>query len=128
MTLEGWPEISKKTSNQFPGMALFFMVYILFANILLVNLMTGVIVENVLETAKNDATERTKMAEKAKLSLLKKLEQYFRDADTDGSGELDQDEFEELITRPEVRHHLANLNVSDAEAESLFEVLDVDES
>merc|ERR1719473_1671586 len=104
------------------------MVYILFANILLVNLMTGVIVENVLDTAKNDAVERTKVAEKAKMSLLRKLEQYFMEADQNGNGELDRAEFEGLIRRPEVQGHLSNLNVSQNEAESLFEVLDVDES
>ena len=128
MLLEDWPEISKSTSAKYPGMNVFFMGYILLANIILVNLMTGVIVESVLQIVKEDAVEKAKLAEKRKRALLRQLEIYFRNADVDGSGELDQMEFEELIFTPHVSRHLRNLDVSEREAQTLFDVLDRDES
>ena len=61
MTLETWPENARATMILFPDYGvlyvLFFICYVYFTNITLLNLVTGVLVENILDIASRAAKE-----------------------------------------------------------------------
>jgi len=133
MTLEGWPDVARvcmqMTDNGGgPGMAIFFVIFIMTVNITLLNLVTGIIVENVLTISRQDELEKLSMQQKERQNRLQTLEQVFRLADTDESGDVSRQEFETSITQKEVIAQLMSIDITVLDAEDLFQILDVDGS
>merc|ERR1719331_2555287 len=81
-----------------------------------------------MAAAQNDHDERIKHELHAKDTSLKRFQACFQDIDTDGSGEITFDELEAKLKIPSVRAHLAAIGVETLQAESLFKLLDLDNS
>jgi hypothetical protein len=133
MTLEGWPDVARvcmqmSENGGGPGMAFFFVIFIMTVNITLLNLVTGIIVENVLTISRQDELEKLSMQQKERQNRLQTLEQVFRLADTDESGDVSRQEFETSITQKEVIAQLMSIDITVLDAEDLFQILDVDGS
>mmetsp|Transcript_72368 Transcript_72368/g.192930 ORF Transcript_72368/g.192930 Transcript_72368/m.192930 type:complete len:453 (-) Transcript_72368:97-1455(-) len=129
LTLESWSEgIARHVISQQPMMVLFFIVYLMFTQFGLLNLVVGVIVENTLAAAHNNEEKIKKQKEKERLRVLQHLRDVFEMADEDGSGTLTIDEFREAIRNPEVANKLKLIDLPVSDAEELFIVLDHDGS
>jgi voltage-gated sodium channel len=129
MTLEGWPDIARVTMHHYsPYMAFVFVGFIMVVNITLLNLVTGIIVENVLTISRQDELEKLNLQQKERQNRLKTLENVFRMADVDNSGDVSKSEFENSIQDKEVINQLMSIDITVLDAEDLFQILDVDGS
>jgi voltage-gated sodium channel len=129
MTLEGWPDIARVTMAHYHwSLALVFVAFIMVVNITLLNLVTGIIVENVLTISRQDELEKLNLQQKERQNRLKTLENVFRMADIDNSGDVSKAEFENSIQDKEVINQLMSIDITVLDAEDLFQILDVDGS
>jgi voltage-gated sodium channel len=132
MTLEGWPDMARTLirpeSGGFFSTIFFFIFFVFFTNIFLLNLVTGVIVENVLIIAHEDEIEQVRAEKLARENQTKKLNELFILADTDGSQSVSREEFHDMLLNPDVITVLRSLEIHIWDAEDLFDILDVDDS
>merc|ERR1719191_860556 len=81
MTLEGWPDMVRTTMHRSSGgawyMSFFFVGFIFFTNIFLLNVVSGVIVENVLLIAHEDEIAEVKRERRKREDQTKKLNELF---------------------------------------------------
>jgi voltage-gated sodium channel len=132
MTLEGWPEMCRTLMHRSSGgsvlIIVFFIFFVFFTNIFLLNLVTGVIVENVLLIAHQDEIEQVRSERRKREDQTKKLNELFILADTDQSQSVSREEFHAMLLNQEVLALLRQLEIHIWDAEDLFDILDVDDS
>merc|ERR1719316_1610140 len=107
-TLENWPDITWQIIEHnttigwlFVG---FIIVYILFTNMLLLNLVTGVIVDSVLQfsTPVEDKAVEDEAKGKKRLSQIATLHKLADLADEDRDGILTAEELERALASPDI--------------------------
>lgn len=129
ITLDSWAEdIARPISLTVPSALIVIFLAIIICNFGLLNLIIGTVVQRVLvmtEEKRNATTEALKDVENL---VLEDIETDFRIADTSGDGELDQEEFLELLKTPSFLTKLNLLRIRFDEAESMFELIDADGS
>merc|ERR1719238_2666542 len=132
MTLEGWPDMSRTLMHRSSGggwaTVFFFIIFVFFTNIFLLNLVTGVIVENVLLIAHQDEIEQVRREKKERDNKTQKLNEIFELADTDNSETVSREEFHSMLLNPDASAILRSLDIHIWDAEDLFDILDVDDS
>jgi hypothetical protein len=131
-TLEAWPAMCRLSMNWDAGGSVFYVplwiIYIYFTNITLLNLITGVIVETVLQLARTDEIDAIEAQRKEKEMIRKHMIDIFKEADDDGNEEVTRHEFAEACKKQEVLEHLAVLEINPVDAFDLFDIVDVDQS
>jgi len=95
-----------------------FCLYIAFAILALMNVVTGVFVENAIDSANRDK-ERY---------LVQTVRELFEKADLDHSGVISWVEFESQLLNPELKTLLQALGIDQVSAKGLFKLLDIDNS
>merc|ERR1719247_2985888 len=101
MTLDDWGEIYMELVDLgYRNTWIFFVAFIFFTNLLLLNLMTGVVVENVLEVSRQDEDEQRERAEAEKERVLLRLKQFFDTADVDTDGHMTEKEYLDCLENP----------------------------
>lgn len=95
-----------------------FMMYISFALLCMLNVITGVFVESALLTAKTDKD----------LYMVNHVRNLFKKVDIDNSGCISWSEFEKALANPEMLEIFKQVDMDVSEAESLFRLLDVDDT
>merc|ERR1719421_960361 len=132
MTLEGWPDMARTTMKATSGgsvfISFFYIFFVFFTNITLLNLVTGVIVENVLLIAHQDEIDQLRQERKKRGKITQTLNEIFLRADVDGSFSLSREEFKAMLVDQEVVVLLRTLDINIWDAEDLFDILDVDDS
>jgi len=114
-----WSELVKPLEGVCsPWLALLFALYMSFALFALLNVVTGVFVESALRIAEEDKKE----------ALMTQMSRFFRDADEDGSGTINYDEFQAHLQRPEMDIFLKAVDLNREEARDLFHLLDSEET
>jgi len=93
-------------------------LYVAFAMLALLNVVTGVFVESALKSAKEDRD----------MYMLQHMRSLFSWADTDKNGTLSWSEFERQLQNPNMEEFFASIDVDLSEAEGVFRLLDNDES
>merc|ERR1719253_958295 len=88
------------------------------------NIVVGVIVENTLEAAKQNEDKIRKRASAESARTLSALRHIFEEADADGSGTVDIEEFRDIVKREDVQAKFRMLELPTEEAEELFHILD----
>lgn len=106
----------------------FFIFYVFFTNIFLLNLVTGVIVENVMLIAHEDEIEQVRAEKRKRAEQTNKLNELFTLADTDCSGSVSREEFHAMLLNQDVLALLRTLEIHIWDAEDLFDILDLDDS
>jgi hypothetical protein len=131
-TLEQWPAMCRLSTNAeaggSAGYVLLWLLYIYFTNITLLNLITGVIVETVLQLARTDEIDAIEAQRKEKETIRKHMIAIFKQADDDGNEEVTRFEFAESLKKPEVLEHMSVLEINPLDAYDLFDIVDVDQS
>jgi Ca2+-binding EF-hand superfamily protein len=127
MTLEGWHEIARHCMDK-KGfvVSLAFILFVLLTNLTLLNLVTGVILENVMAVSNAEDDEKIRKQEAARLKTMKTIRTVFELADADKNGELTLAEFQGALLDDDVIQLLTTVDIPRYEAEDLFLLLDVD--
>ena len=105
-----------------------FCLYIFFTTFALLNIITGVFVESSIASAQGDREEQIEVQMKDDDSVLSQLKALFYSTDSDRSGDLSMQEFEEHLRDERVRAHLQALGIDINEAQEIFHLLDLDMS
>lgn len=123
-----WTEVSGPLINigwifgAIVGLFMFFTIYIA------TNIITGVFVEQAIQSAKNQQEELIQEQLHGLESERQELKEVFEAADTDKSGTLTRKEFEAHVQDEQVRAHLDSMGLATNEALGLFTLLDYDQS
>lgn len=106
-----------------PGGWIYFYSYFLIGNLVLLNLVTAIIVDNASETQKADrhAALSRKNAERGKIA--EELSVLFTELDSDGSGFLSRDEFQNSFEHPVMCMKWNMLDISSTDLADLFDML-----
>jgi len=97
-----------------PWLSILFSIYIAFAVLALMNVVTGVFVESALLTAKEDREE----------DVMAQVRRLFDVADEDQSGTVTWAEFEQALNDPNKRKLFKVMDVDPSEARGLFVLMD----
>jgi len=125
-TFDGWSDDVARPLFQVAPMAtpvLFLCIFVVSFGTL--NILVAVMVEriSVITADSRDRAEQARLRMEA--ILLESVVEELRANDRDGSGDLSQKEFKKLIRIPSLVKKLGLLGISVEEAESLFEIMDV---
>eukprot|EP00927_Polykrikos_kofoidii_P042163 TRINITY_DN3601_c0_g1_i2.p1 TRINITY_DN3601_c0_g1~~TRINITY_DN3601_c0_g1_i2.p1 ORF type:complete len:723 (-),score=112.52 TRINITY_DN3601_c0_g1_i2:120-2288(-) len=101
-----------------PFLGILFTLYIAFTVFALLNVVTGVFVENAMDSAETDKREST----------ITKICDLFKRTDNDGSGEVTWEEFQTTLQSEDMQDYFKSIDVDISEAKGLYELLDADSS
>lgn len=104
-----------------------YILFIAFANIALLNILTGVFVENALKLAQPNFFEKAAEHHRDLVEQAKVLEELCCEWDTDDNGLLSFQEFVDMVSHPKVRKYLDYLGLEVPSLEMFFSLL-ADES
>jgi len=109
------------------GYAAFYVVYVVMINFAMIRVISALFLKQTMQVASHDADKRAidKMQERAK--FMKEVQDFFELMDESGDGVLDEAEFNNMLRQPKVQVLFEMLELSEAEAKMLFEVLSGDE-
>eukprot|EP00930_Biecheleria_cincta_P058457 TRINITY_DN44289_c0_g1_i2.p1 TRINITY_DN44289_c0_g1~~TRINITY_DN44289_c0_g1_i2.p1 ORF type:complete len:600 (-),score=109.80 TRINITY_DN44289_c0_g1_i2:179-1936(-) len=106
----------------------FFILFITFAIMCVVNIVTGVFVDSALAANTQDKKMVVQEELEVKKQKLNQIRDLFDELDTDDTGVFDCDEFERRLSDERVRAYLASLQLDATDATALFRLLDSDQS
>merc|ERR550537_513184 len=93
------------------AVALVFILFVLLTNLTLLNLVTGVILENVMAVSNAEDDEKIRKQEAARLKTMKIIRTVFELADADKNGELTLAEFQGALMDEEVLQNLTSVDI-----------------
>merc|ERR1719316_1883005 len=97
VTVEDWPIIYADTIEDYPWFGFVIICFIFFTNMLLLNLITGVIVENTLQIARLDEEEGLRHLDEMKFNCLRDFQDLLIASDVNQDDLLDRSELEDLL-------------------------------
>jgi len=130
MTLEGWADVARECARGQPAIKQVlwhgvFIVFVMFTNLVLLNLVTGVILENVLSISRREEEKALQKEEAHRIKIVMKIHSLFDAVLGDlHSGDLSLDEFRRACTNSNVIRQLHDLQIAQYEAEELFVLMD----
>eukprot|EP00746_Dinoflagellata_sp_MGD_P026909 gnl/MRDRNA2_/MRDRNA2_163420_c0_seq1.p1 gnl/MRDRNA2_/MRDRNA2_163420_c0~~gnl/MRDRNA2_/MRDRNA2_163420_c0_seq1.p1 ORF type:complete len:489 (+),score=99.30 gnl/MRDRNA2_/MRDRNA2_163420_c0_seq1:58-1467(+) len=114
-------------SSSLPFMhALVFAAYIIFTSVALLNVVTGVFVDNAMKATAEDKEMVIHDQLKTQHSAVNDVKRLFEETDGNGSGEVSWEEFEQHLENPKVQAYFSSLELDASEARGLFKLLDID--
>eukprot|EP00746_Dinoflagellata_sp_MGD_P164433 gnl/MRDRNA2_/MRDRNA2_93057_c0_seq1.p1 gnl/MRDRNA2_/MRDRNA2_93057_c0~~gnl/MRDRNA2_/MRDRNA2_93057_c0_seq1.p1 ORF type:complete len:588 (-),score=93.98 gnl/MRDRNA2_/MRDRNA2_93057_c0_seq1:169-1932(-) len=125
---DGWVDVAVVLIQRHPGIWIFFVTFITLATIAVLNIVTGVFVEQTLAAGREDEENMIRDQLAQKNSFTNELKKFFELADTDKNGFLTWREFEKDLQNPRIVGKLEHLELSVDEAKGLFKLIDVDGS
>lgn len=125
-----WIEVVDPIKHINPMLPLLFVAYIAFSVFCVLNIVTGVFVEQSTRMAKEDDEHMLIEEIESRKKWMKDIEALFRRADTDGSGELSFEEFNASMSDVRIETALKNCGVdlTKTSLRHVWELLDFDNS
>jgi voltage-gated sodium channel len=130
LTLESWSmAVARPAIKGKPWLVIFFIVFLFLTSFGLMNIVTGIIVEQTIQASSENEEKLSKQKlarQRVELALLRHI---FESANEDGDLFMNGDEFVEICSRKDVRQIFAELDLPVSRsrlAARLFEVLDGD--
>ena len=107
-------------------MLVFFMLFLVVSTFSVLNVMTALIVENTMCSARMNEADLLAEQEKRRKKELRRLRAMFEKADTNNDGTLSLPELQDALCRTEVKQVLLAMGVMPSDAVEIFMLLDVD--
>lgn len=123
-TLDNWIDIAQPVISCDVRWQIFFIIFIPIASWTMISIMAAVASESVVESAMGRAEAQKKDEEDMRRSFLSFLREAFVQADADGNGLLDKEEFLDLIHKDEVIERMKMAGESSLSPEDLLSVWD----
>mmetsp|Transcript_5877 Transcript_5877/g.15762 ORF Transcript_5877/g.15762 Transcript_5877/m.15762 type:complete len:255 (-) Transcript_5877:101-865(-) len=105
-------------------LALLYILYMSFTMLAVLNIITGVFVDNAVETAKTQREFLVQKEMELKEKWLAEMRSLFEEMDTDGSGTVNLDEVSSFFSDPRVQSYFQALGLDATDAQRLFTLLD----
>eukprot|EP00930_Biecheleria_cincta_P071586 TRINITY_DN59076_c0_g1_i1.p1 TRINITY_DN59076_c0_g1~~TRINITY_DN59076_c0_g1_i1.p1 ORF type:complete len:610 (+),score=95.09 TRINITY_DN59076_c0_g1_i1:57-1832(+) len=105
-----------------------FLAYVTFVMVAVLNIITGVFVENAMVSAKMERNYLVEQEVAQKESYLRDFKKFFEALDVDGNGDIEIHEVVEILDDPTLAAYLRVLGLEVHDAERLFRLLDADDS
>lgn len=105
-----------------------FLVFITFAIFAVVNIVTGVFVDNALQSNTTDASMIVQEELEVKKAKLAAMHDVFQNLDEDETGSFTMDEFETRLRDERVQAYFSSMKLDVGDAKALFRLLDYDQS
>lgn len=128
ITLEGWPSVARVAMKVEPWVWIVFVVFLLLTTFSIMNMIVSVIVDSTLEHARNDKLDILHAQEAEMAAAVVKIDEVFKRADVDRSGQINKKELMNALSAKEVQHFLQEVGVDLNFAEHVFDVIDHDGS
>jgi len=128
ITAEGWVEVARDAQELEPWAAAFFAFFLSTTTFATMHVVVGVIVQNTIKNSTSRKNEMAKVKHAKDAVALSKILGVFQEADTNSDGEVTKAEFLAALSKKEVIRQLHEVNVDVRTAETLFDILDYDES
>eukprot|EP00931_Biecheleriopsis_adriatica_P048921 TRINITY_DN28276_c0_g1_i1.p1 TRINITY_DN28276_c0_g1~~TRINITY_DN28276_c0_g1_i1.p1 ORF type:complete len:883 (+),score=137.19 TRINITY_DN28276_c0_g1_i1:43-2691(+) len=120
-----WGDVTDLLSETDQISMILLLVYIMFCMLAILNIVTGVFLDNALQTAKNQREYQLERAMQNKSAGHKHMKIFFELLDIDGSGAITQDELEEMLLDPDVADFFEIIVGFDAsDADVIFRAID----
>jgi len=103
-----------------------YIMYICFAQLAVLNVLTGVFCQNAIESAAHDQELVAQAMLDNKAMYTHKLREIFQEVDLDGSGEVTIDEFKEHLHDEKVQAYFEGLELDTSDIRMLFRLMDSD--
>jgi voltage-gated sodium channel len=102
-----------------------YLFFVSFTQIALMNILTGIFVENAMKLAEPDRQALFSQQQKERLKQVKELESIMREVDQDSTGHITSDEFHQEMrnTRGKLRTYLGSMGIHEGDAERFFMML-----
>lgn len=126
LTLSDWTEVTRLVAKRNLWMAGFFVVYICFAAMVILSLLTGVLADHVNTVREQQEIEDKVEAREHFSEALKAEYRAFRQADTSGRHAIDKQRFKEILSRASFREELkiCGVDLADFDPSELFDSFD----
>lgn len=121
-----WGEVADSLSTISPLMVILFMMYVSFSILCVLNVVTGVFVENASKITMQDEDHMIMEELNARKMWFEEVRQLFEYADADGTGEVEWHEFEEVCAdlRVQMFFRKIGVDVESSGTHGLFQLLD----
>lgn len=128
MTLEDWPAVSRDTVKYEEWVEQAIVVFLLVTTFSIMNVIVAVVVESTLDKAGSQQADKLRAyeAELSQVSLT--INEVFNASDSNRDGKVSRQEFHDALRRPDVRDFLKLAGFDGRQANSLFDILDFDDS
>ncbi|CAD7963255.1 unnamed protein product [Amoebophrya sp. A25] len=123
MTLEQWSVVARVVMDDAPAMGVFFVIFILFTNMAIFNLVTAIIVDNVVDVSREMQDEEREALEQEKRRQMERMRRMLHVLDADGDGYLTRKELD-AIDPSNAKMRKAREIAND----DLFSMLDIEDS
>lgn len=123
---ENWGPVAQPLIYLHPGYASVYIVFISFTVFAVLNVVTGIFVETAMIASQKDM-DNVLLEEMASYKdHMNELQNIFRAVDSDGSGTITWEEFEEHVQNEKVRAYFRKLGLELHDPHQLFTLLDFD--
>jgi len=125
MTLEGWDQVARPLVEAQPLTIFFIASFIMIFTFGMLNMIVALVVEKTLEQTRQMGELQESQLKQQMCLELQDIATVFKQADTDGDGDLTLAELEEALSHSEmVRTSLANMGIPTEDVTELYRVLD----
>jgi len=107
---------------------LVFIIFITFAILALLNVVTAVFVETAVQRSQNDQELRVQQEVERKVDFISSMQRVFEELDTNGSGTLTLEEFERQMQDENVLTFMSTLELDIDQVRTLLTLLDRDQN
>jgi hypothetical protein len=105
-----------------------YLGFVTFSIFAVVNIITGIFVESAVQSSHNDKQVLVHEQMEKKNEYIQRMSEMFQEMDSDGSGQISQDEFERHLRTEKVLAYFKAMELDVADAHMLFALLDYDGS
>jgi len=124
LTMDSWNGIVREMVPTVGWSWIYFYTYIAFADLVLMNLVTAIIVDNAISKSQNDQTQKIQEKMQQRDKELTELETIFLALDKDGNGTISKEEFHTSFDEPAMLQKWLMLDYHPSECLELFTLLD----
>lgn len=130
MTTNGvsWGELTTLCMNINWMAGVLAVVYVLFAIIAMLNVFTGVFVDNAVQNAKKQKDAQLEAELESRRQWVERISEFFMAADEDGSGVIDLEETRCLLESPSMNTYFKLIGFDFSDSSRLFSTFDKDGS